>query len=457
MPPHEIWKQVLETLENNMNKVVFEMLMKQIEPLDLVGDTFNIAVTGEFAMEQLNDHRETIENTIHGIVQMPVTLNMVYREAPASTQAPVYAAPTAPQKREEEEAGSPLAVPKKSNTTLNDMYTFDSFVVGESNQFCYNTSRAVAEKPGAIANPLFIYGDVGLGKTHLLHAIGNYVTATRPDLVVVHRHAAAFVNEMMNYIREGRIVDFRNKYLHADLFLIDDIHNLRGKEGTQTEFFQIFNNFYETKKQIVVTCDRPPKELKELEERVVSRLGWGVIADIGTPNYETRLAILKRKLEKDNLSDKNIFPEEVLEYIATMICTNIRDLEGALMSIMARAKYNHQLVDIKLAEEIINHIAPMRNPQDITPHAIIKTVCANFNIKEEDVLGKKRKKEIVQPRMISMYLIREITNAPLATIGEIYNKDHTTVLYSCEKIGNLMNTDPYIKKVVNSLRDRITG
>jgi len=463
----ELWKETLEELEKHVNRPAFEMFVKRIEPESMDDDTFHLKVRGgAFSNEFLNEYRKSIEDTLSNIANRKMAISVRFDESTADKQldnskSGIDPAGTTyigdPASAMTEEPAPPRRKPIPSNTTLNEMYMFETFVVGESNQFCYNTSRAVAEKPGVIANPLFIYGDVGLGKTHLLHAIGNYVLATRPDLKVVHRHASAFVNEMMNHIKDGKLVEFRNHYLQADLFLIDDIHNLKGREGTQNEFFQIFNAFYENQRQIVVTCDRPPKELRELEERVVSRLGWGVIADIQIPNFETRLAILKRKLASENITDEEEFPEEVLEYIAGKISTNIRDLEGALLSIRARAKYNHQSVTIDLAEEVVNNIAPPKDPREVTPSSVLKLISSYFDVPEEEILGKRRKKEIVHARMIAMYLIRSITNIPLTSIGDFFGKDHSSVLYAHEKISNEIKNDAQLKRTVATLQDKIVG
>lgn len=453
----EIWKETLDYLQGRMNRPAFEMVMKNIEPLELENDLLTLQVTGPFAMEYFQSYKDEIQEAASLQARIPIQLDVVYKELDEDSRAGSDRQEIAREAIIRDRSIRQAPRNGRATATLNDLYIFDTFVMGESNQFCYNTSRAVAEKPGSVANPLFIYGDVGLGKTHLLHAIGNYVIATRPDLKVIYRHSMAFVNEVMNYIKDGRFVEFRNSYLHADLLLIDDIHYLKGKEGSQNEFFQLFNTFYENKKQIVVTCDRPPKELVGLEERVVSRLGWGVIADISSPNYETRLAILKRKLEKDNFLDSSSFPEEVLDCIASNICTNIRDLEGVLTSVLAKAKYNHQPVTISLAEEIINNIAPLKNPSDITPQSIIGEVCGHYNVKTEAVLGKSRKKEIVIPRMVSMYLIRDITKMSFMSIAEIFEKDHTSVLYSCEKVADMMAKDPFFKKTALGIKERITG
>ncbi len=460
MSVNEIWKQILVSLENRVSRPVYEMLIKKIEPVEIDGDTFKVIVRGSMASE-INNYSGIIKEELFNVMGREMGLESEIDESdveiPIRTLPPVKRK-TVVQETTRHEQRPPLRQESRiSRPSLNSMYTFDTFVVGSNNQFCHNASRAVAEKPGQTYNPLFIYGGVGLGKTHLMHAIGQYVMSVRPDLNVAYVHADGFIHDYTEHILQNNVVGFRNYYLRSDLLLIDDIHKLEGKEGTQNEFFQLFNTFYENHKQIVITCDRIPRELTTLEERLVSRLGWGLIADIKPPDYETRFAILKRKLKSDNIDKRLHVPDEVLDYIAKTIKQNIRDLEGVLNIICARSEYNNQDITIGLAEDIISNIAPRMDEGEVTLDLIINAVAAHFGVDKEKITGKSRKKEIVVPRRVAMFMMREIKNLPYNSIGEYFGKDHTTVMYSCDTLIKEMEHDSRLQKAVEKIKEKITG
>ena len=330
---------------------------------------------------------------------------------------------------------------------------FETFVVGNSNRFAHAASLAVAEAPAKAYNPLFIYGGVGLGKTHLMHAIGHYVLENNKNAKVVYVSSETFTNELINAIRDDKTVEFRNKYRNIDVLLIDDIQFVAGKERTQEEFFHTFNTLHEANKQIVISSDRPPKEIPTLEDRLRSRFEWGLITDIQAPDLETRIAILRKKAKLENLS----IPNDVIVYIANKINTNIRELEGALIRVVAYSSLTGHKINLELAEEALKDIIPQNNKKTVTIELIQQVVAKHFNLKVEDMKTKKRTQAIAFPRQIAMYLCREMTDASLPKIGEEFGgRDHTTVIHAFDKIRKSLKTDPNldmtIKKIISELK-----
>lgn len=338
---------------------------------------------------------------------------------------------------------------------LNRKYTFDTYVVGDNNSFAHAAAVAVAESPAEIYNPLFIYGGVGLGKTHIMQSIGNYILTKDPTKKVMYVTSEAFTNELVESIKNDRTntnQKFRDKYRKVDVLLIDDIQFIAGKESTQEEFFHTFNALRESKKQIVISSDRPPKDIATLEDRLRSRFEWGLTVDIAPPSYETRMAILRKKAEFENLN----VPNEILEYIANNIKSNIRELEGSLTKLTAYAKFTHNDLSIALAEEALRDIIFPNETRDVTPDLIIKTVSDHFNITPADITSHKRNKEIVYPRQIAMYLCRAMTDVPLATIGKIIgNRDHTTVIHGADKISDEIKNNVQTKELIDILIKKI--
>lgn len=351
-------------------------------------------------------------------------------------------------------ADEPVEVKKKNNrpTFLNARYTFDTFVVGGNNEFARAASLAVAENPGEIYNPLFIYGGVGLGKTHLMHSIAHFVLNQNPDTKVLYVTSEKFTNELIESIQRNTTNQFREKYRSIDILLIDDIQFIIGKERTQEEFFHTFNTLHESKKQIIISSDRPPKEMLTLEDRLKSRFEHGLLADIQPPDYETRMAILRKKEELDGLK----IDEDVMAYIATNIKSNIRELEGALTKIVAFSRLKKRDLNLILAEEALKDIISPNEKKVITPELIVDVVAEHYNITANEIYSKDKSRNISYPRQIVMYLCRHLTELSVTEIGKVLgNRDHSTVLHGCDKISNDMAKEVSIHNTIDVLIKKI--
>lgn len=339
-----------------------------------------------------------------------------------------------------------------ANSNLNSKYTFESFVVGNSNRFAHAASLAVAESPSKAYNPLFIYGGVGLGKTHLMHAIGHLINHNNNDLKVVYVTSEKFINELISAIKDDKNIEFRNKYRNVDVLLIDDVQFIAGKERTQEEFFHTFNALHESNKQIILSSDRPPKEIKTLEERLCSRFEWGLIADIQPPDYETRIAILRKKADVDKLD----IPNEVLIYIATKIKSNIRELEGALLRVVAYTNLTNSAVSLDIAKEALKDLINTKNSKTITIEYIQETIANYYDLDIEMLKSQRRTQNIAFPRQIAMYLCRKLTDLSLPKIGENFGgRDHTTVIHAYEKILNKIESDQEFNNTITELSNKI--
>ena len=338
---------------------------------------------------------------------------------------------------------------------LNPRYTFGTFVVGSNNKFAHAASLAVAESPGEIYNPLFIYGGVGLGKTHLMHSIARFILEHNPDSKVLYVTSEEFTNELIEAIRNGNntaMTQFRDKYRNIDVLLVDDVQFIIGKDATQEEFFHTFNSLHSAKKQIIISSDKPPKDMEILEDRIRSRFEWGLIADISSPDYESRVAILKKKEEMDGY-DIN---EDVIKYIATNIKSNIRELEGSLNKVMAFANLEKREVTVELAEQVLKDIISPDQQKIITPEYIISMVAEHYDITIDEIKGNKRNSKIVIPRQIAMYLCREMIDIPLKSVGKcLGNRDHTTIMHGCEKIEHELQTSDTMKNTIEVLMKKI--
>lgn len=344
--------------------------------------------------------------------------------------------------------------PVNIHPNLNSRYTFDKFVVGNNNKLAHAASLAVADSPAEAYNPLFIYGGVGLGKTHLMHSIAHYILNESPSTKVLYVSSEKFTNELINSIKLGKNEDFRRKYRNIDVLLVDDIQFIAGKERTQEEFFHTFNTLHEAKKQLIISSDRPPKEIETLEERLRSRFEWGLTADIQPPDFETRVAILRKKAELENLS----IPNDVMQYVATNIKSNIRELEGAINKIIAYSTLVHKQITKDLAEDAIKDLITPKEKTIITPEFIVEVVSQHYNLNPEDILSKKRPREISYPRQIVMYLCRKLTDLSLPQIGKsLGNRDHTTVIHGYEKISSDIKNDQMLKNTIETLAKKITG
>ncbi len=343
----------------------------------------------------------------------------------------------------------------KENANLNPKYNFDTFVVGSNNKLAHSAALAVAESPGEAWNPLYLYGGPGLGKTHLMHSIGHFILEQSPDKKILYVSSEEFTNEVIESIRSGnstKMTQLREKYRTVDVLLVDDIQFIIGKDSTQEEFFHTFNTLHNAGKQIVLSSDKPPKEMETLDERFRSRFEWGLMADIQPPDYETRMAILKKNVELYN----NNIDDEILNYIATNVKSNIRELEGALKKVIAASRLNNIELTMQLAEETLKDIISPDTPMEITPSFIVKVVAEHFGITQEDIISKKRNSEFVIPRQICMYMIREYTTTSLESIAKMLNKkDHTTILHGVKKIESEMNTNPDIKNKIEIIKKKM--
>ncbi|HOY61662.1 MAG: Chromosomal replication initiator protein DnaA [bacterium ADurb.Bin236] len=447
----DIWKKTVEALESKINHSVYMLLIKQIAPVSLDESTLYLKIPGTMSMSYLAEHKEEIEEAVSEILGIKIDVVAIQDESPETIDAKA-------SRKQSAALEKPAEPPHPSRIGaaphLNPKYTFDNFVRGSTNQIAYSAARAVAEAPGNVYNPLFFYGGVGIGKTHLMQAIGHYIASTRPNLIIAYKTTNWFIHEFTTSIRENRMHDFRNHYHKIDVLLLDDIQFIEGKEATQEEFHQIFNDFYERKKQVVLTCDRPPKDLPKIEDRIISRLSWGLVCDIQQPDFETRVSIIRNKLDIEG----NYLPEDIINYIAEYIRTDIRMLEGALNRLFAYSKVSGKEINLESAERIIKDISPESKKEAVTVQKIVKIVANHYNLDAAAVLGKSRKKELALARSVAMYLAYDITKLPQSSIGnEFSGRDHSTVIYSLEKIRSEMESDPEFKKTIQYLKDRITG
>ncbi|WP_147535988.1 chromosomal replication initiator protein DnaA [Bacillus marasmi] len=441
----DLWNKALATIETKISKPSFETWLKSTKAHSLQGDTLTITAPNEFARDWLEErYSQLIAGILLEITGEELSVRFII---PQNQREEDIDLPVPPKKSKKEEDVAELP-----QSLLNPKYLFDTFVIGSGNRFAHAASLAVAEAPAKAYNPLFIYGGVGLGKTHLMHAIGHYVLDHNPQAKVVYLSSEKFTNEFINSIRDNKAVEFRNKYRNVDVLLIDDIQFLAGKESTQEEFFHTFNTLHEESKQIIISSDRPPREIPTLEDRLRSRFEWGLITDITPPDLETRIAILRKKAKAEGLD----IPNEVMLYIANQIDSNIRELEGALIRVVAYSSLINKDINADLAAEALKDIIPTSKPKVITIQEIQRVVGEHFNIKLEDFKAKKRTKSVAFPRQIAMYLSRELTDFSLPKIGEEFGgRDHTTVIHAHEKISKLLQTDPQLQKQLKEINEML--
>ncbi|WP_096438038.1 chromosomal replication initiator protein DnaA [Alteribacter populi] len=443
----DLWQQALKNIEDKVSKPSFETWLKSTKAEAIEQDTMIIIAPNEFARDWLeNRYSGLISETLQELTGADLHVRFVIPKDEQEENLELIEKMKQPQKP---------AVQSDDDTPkhmLNPKYTFDTFVIGSGNRFAHAASLAVAEAPAKAYNPLFIYGGVGLGKTHLMHAIGHYVIDHNPNAKVVYLSSEKFTNEFINSIRDNKAVNFRNKYRNVDVLLIDDIQFLAGKEQTQEEFFHTFNALHEERKQIVISSDRPPKEIPTLEDRLRSRFEWGLITDITPPDLETRIAILRKKAKAENLD----IPNEVMLYIANQIDTNIRELEGALIRVVAYSSLINQDMNADLAAVALKDIIPNSKPKTIRIQDVQKIVADTFQVKVEEMKAKKRTKTVAFPRQIAMYLSRELTDSSLPKIGsEFGGRDHTTVIHAHEKISRLLSSDHELQKQVQEITEQL--
>ena len=439
MELEQIWEEALKMIEEETSPVSFATWIQPIVPCGIIGNKIILQVKESFLKEIIEKlHLPLIRTAIKMVTKNEYDIMITTEEEQNAGNLHNLAA--------EKPAENELA------RNLNPKYVFDSFVVGNSNRMAHAASLAVAESPAQAYNPLFLYGNSGLGKTHLMHSIGHFILDRNPQAKVLYVTSETFTNELINSIQNNKNEEFRNKYRNIDVLMIDDIQFISKKEGTQEEFFHTFNALYESNKQIIISSDRPPKEIKTLEDRLRSRFEWGLIADVQPPEYETRIAILKKKAERDNLT----VPDDVMAYIAKNIASNIRELEGALTRIVAFATLTNQDISIALAENSLKDIFSENSATPLTPELIQQVVAEYYNIRVEDIQGSKKPKNIAFPRQVSMYLCRKLLDISLPKIGESFGgRDHTTVIYAISKIEKQLESDEGLQKTVHALEKEI--
>jgi chromosomal replication initiator protein len=442
MKAEQAWQAVLGQLQMDMPKAAFDTWVRNAEIVSYEDNVFIIGVPNAYALDWLESRLTSkIKRLLCGIMNKTVSLRFILWHE----EAEIPAAEIAMQEPEPENPPSPI-----NNCALINRYAFENYVVGSSNRLAHAASLAVAERPAQAYNPLFLYGGVGLGKTHLLHAIGNYCLQHKQNVLYVT--SEEFTNDLIDAIRAHTTQSFREKYRHIDILLIDDIQFIAGKESTQEEFFHTFNSLHGQDKQIVITSDRPPKALVTLEERLRSRFECGLAADIQPPDYETRVAILRSKSERIGRK----IPDGIVETIARRVQSNIRELEGSLTRVLALSDLSNLPLNAKLVDIALADLLP--KPSTIEPKEVMNQVAGAFGVSVENLIGPDRRKEVVLPRQIAMYLLREEANFSLPKIGEAMGgRDHTTVMYACQKVTDLLERDDKLRRQVIRIREQIYG
>ncbi|RMF45550.1 MAG: chromosomal replication initiator protein DnaA [Anaerolineae bacterium] len=443
MNAEQAWQAALGQLQMDMPKAAFDTWVRDAELVSYEDGVFTIGVKNAYARDWLADRLAlTVQRILASILDRTIEVRFIVWQQPLENNPPIEQGPVAQASGTNGSSGN--------HNRLNQRYTFSNFVVGPSNRLAHAACMAVAESPAQAYNPLFLYGGVGLGKTHLLHAIGNH--CTQQGLTVLYVSSEEFTNDLINAIRRHTTQAFREKYRRIDVLLIDDIQFIAGKESTQEEFFHTFNTLHGQDKQIVMTSDRPPKAMVTLEERLRSRFEWGLTADIQPPDFETRLAILRYKAERAGYQ----LPDGTLELIARQVNSNIRELEGALTRVVAFANLRGMPAAPNLAEIALADLLPRRTK--VEPEQIIQAVADSFGITVERMLSRERSRRVAVPRQIAMYLLREEANLSLPQIGEMLGgRDHTTVMYGCDKVADLMERDSRMRRQVLNLREQLYG
>lgn len=456
----EKWPQIIEHLrvEHELSNVSFSTWIKPLKVYDVINNTVFIMVNMNSSVEYIEKkYLLPLKVCIAEITGEEYEVSFISEDDDRLNEIQNMAVEASQKKRTKSVA---------ERAGLNPKYTFDTFVVGGNNSFAHAVSVAVAESPGQVYNPLFLYGGVGLGKTHLMHSIAHFILDQNPKKKILYVTSETFTNELIESLKNGKssgnessITKFREKYRNIDVLLIDDIQFIIGKESTQEEFFHTFNHLHTSGKQIIISSDRPPRDIETLEARLRSRFEMGMLADISSPDYETRMAILQKKIELDKLEKYNI-PLDVIQYIATNIKTNIRELEGSLNKLIAlyRLNNNEGTIDISLAAEALKDIISSDNNREVTPELILDIVAEHFNISIADLKSKKRNAEIANPRQVAMYLMRTMSTKELSlkAIGAIFGgKDHSTIKYGIEKVESEMETDETLANTVNIIKKKI--
>ncbi len=446
LTPAEIWNRALAALERELSSVSIDRWFRHLSPRGIEKNTLILDVPDDFFKRWIEDHY--VQHIDHALRELNSSVqNFELRIARTSSKPPELAPSPEPH------ASQRPAQPNRPAPAYDSRYTFDEFVVGPSNRFAHAAALAVAREPAKAYNPLFIFGPVGLGKTHLLQAIGHETMRCQPEVNCLYVTAEKFTNQLINAIQNRTTIRFREKFRNVDVLLIDDIHFLGGKEATQEEFFHTFNALHDKHKQIVVSSDRPPKGIPGLEERIISRIEWGLVTDIQAPDFETRAAILRKKAQRDNIR----VPDEVTLFIAEKVRSNIRELEGALIRVVA---YSHMLVKPitrEVAQEVLHNLI-RESEKKITVDLIQRKVAEHFDIRPSEMTAKRRSKNVVLPRQVAMYLSRELTDFSLPEIGGYFGgRDHTTVMHACDKIRANAQKDQKFKETIDRITWEIRG
>lgn len=445
----ENWMTIKETVrrEYNLSDISYHTWVEPLEIHNINNDVVNIIIPSDqaHALNYIsNKYKSFFQVTITELFDHNYDVNFML-EKDAKTNEPA----------EESPVYLSAYNMNRENANLNPKYKFDTFVVGSNNKFAHSASLAVAESPGETYNPLYLYGGPGLGKTHLMHSIGHFILEENPDMKVLYVTSEEFTNEVIESIRSGNaasMTKLREKYRTVDVLMVDDVQFIIGKESTQEEFFHTFNVLHAARKQIILSSDKPPKEMETLDERFRSRFEWGLIADIQPPDYETRMAILRKNAE----GYEHAIDEDIIKYIATNIKSNIRELEGAFNKIIAFAKLNKVDLTLSLAEEALKDVIYPNKPKEVTPSLIINVVAEHFGVKPEDITSKKRNSEFVQPRQVVMFLCRELTDTSYTNIGKLLGKkDHTTIIHGVNKITADLKTNEELRGKVETIRKKI--
>lgn len=453
---NHIWQETLNKIKKNLSAPSFRTWFSNTEPVSINDEKLTIKVPNDFIKDWLEDrYDELIEEIITNLTNNKWKVIFLTTEEirEVNTKNDITDNSNDTGNVKDESIGENVKNNNKNYNGLNPKYTFESFVVGNSNRFAHAASLAVAEAPAKAYNPLFIYGDVGLGKTHLMQAIAHFIIEHSPDSKVMYVSSETFTNELINAIKDDSTLPFREKYRSIDILLVDDIQFLANKERTQEEFFHTFNALHESNRQLIISSDRPPKEIPTLEDRLRSRFEWGLITDMQKPDLETRIAILRKKADLENLN----IPNEVIIYIANKIQSNIRELEGALVKVIAHSSLVNHEIDIELAQQALKDLlAKNKSNKKVDIELIQKVITEYYNLKPIDMKSKKRTQNIAFPRQIAMYLSRELTDFSLPQIGEEFGgRDHTTVIHAYNKIEEKYNNDIDFKTTIEKLKERI--
>ncbi|NWF89127.1 MAG: chromosomal replication initiator protein DnaA [Ignavibacteriaceae bacterium] len=443
----DLWKEFLSEIKNHVTQMTFNTWFLPIKPLEIKDTNLKVQLPSQFFWEWIDEHyKSLITKTAQNIFGENIKITYIISEEPENDITNL-------NKTEARIEKSVSKIPKQEiNSFLNPRYTFDNFIKGENNQLARAAATAISENPGGTSfNPLFLYGGVGLGKTHLMQAIGNKILENYSDKKIIYLPSDIFTVQFVEAIKSDKVNEFSNFYRNMDVLIIDDIQFLIGKEKTQDLFFHIFNTLHQARKQIVLSSDKPPKDLKGLDDRLISRFQWGLSADIQSPDLETRIAILKKKSEDYGM----IVSDEILEYIASNITSNIRELEGCLIKLLANSSLNEKDINLELAKRTVKEIATDRKVS-VSIDSITKTICSFMQIDENKLRDKTRKKEIVLARQLAMYFSKELTKSSLKTIGLHFGgRDHSTVIHACNSIEEMLKDDAGIRNLVDNLKSQI--